>query len=67
MKCFGLIIIIAVASLMAYAQTSTTGTLSTPRGPTLISSEHGDFDLTGREAIYRGHVRVDDPQMKLAC
>ena len=67
MKRFCLIIIGTAVSGMACAQPNSTGTLSTPRGPTLISSEHGDFDLAGREAIYRGHVRVDDPQMKLAC
>ena len=33
----------------------------------MISSDSADFDLTGHEAIYRGHVRVDDPQMKLTC
>ena len=38
-----------------------------PRGPTLISSASADFDLAGHEATYRGHVRVDDPQMKLTC
>jgi lipopolysaccharide export system protein LptA len=33
----------------------------------LITSASADFDLSGHEAIYRGQVRVDDPQMKLAC
>jgi lipopolysaccharide transport protein LptA len=67
MKCFGLIVIVILGGLMVRAQTNTTGTLPMPRGPTLISSASADFDLSGHEATYRGHVRVDDPQMKLAC
>jgi lipopolysaccharide export system protein LptA len=67
MKRFSLIAIAAGCGLMVHAQTNTTGTLSMPRGPTLISSASADFDLSGHEATYRGHVRVDDPQMKLAC
>ena len=67
MKRFNLIAIAAGCGLMVHAQTNTTGTLSMPRGPTLISSASADFDLSGHEATYRGHVRVDDPQMKLAC
>ena len=67
MKRFGLLIIAAGAGLLAQAQTNTTGTLPMPRGPTLISSASADFDLTGHEATYRGHVRVDDPEMKLTC
>ena len=38
-----------------------------PRQPTRIESDSVDFDLTARKAIYRGHVRVDDPEMKLNC
>jgi len=67
MKRFCLIAIAAGCSLMAQAQTNATNTLSTPRGPTLINSDSADFDLTGHEATYHGHVRVDDPQMKLTC
>jgi lipopolysaccharide transport protein LptA len=67
MKRFCLILIAALGGWAAHAQTNTAGTLSLPRGPTLISSLSADFDLSGREAIYRGRVRVDDPQMKLAC
>ncbi len=36
-----------------------------PRAPTRIESDRVDFDLTGHEATYRGHVSVDDPEMKL--
>ena len=67
MKRYRLIVIAVLGGLMVQAQTDTTGTLPTPRGSTRISSESGDFDLTGHEATYRGHVRVDDPQMKLVC
>jgi lipopolysaccharide export system protein LptA len=39
-----------------------------PRAPTRIDSDNSaDFDLNGHQGIYRGHVRVDDPQMKLTC
>jgi lipopolysaccharide transport protein LptA len=67
MKRFWLMILAAGGSLLAQAQTNTTGTLPTATRLTLISSASADFDLAGREAIYHGHVRVDDPQMKLAC
>jgi lipopolysaccharide export system protein LptA len=56
-----------LGGLMVHAQTNTPGTSPTPRAPTRISSESGDFDLNGHQAIYRGHVRVDDPEMKLTC
>jgi len=67
MKRLCLIAMAAGSSLLGQAQTNLPGTLFTARGPTLISSESADFDLAGHEATYRGHVRVDDPQMKLAC
>jgi lipopolysaccharide transport protein LptA len=38
-----------------------------PPAPTRIESDSADFDLTARTAIYRGHVRVNDPEMKLSC
>jgi len=39
-----------------------------PRPPTLIEADGpADFDLTGRRMIYRDHVRVDAPEMKLRC
>ena len=37
------------------------------RPPTEIFSETADFDLKNRIGVYRGHVRVTDPQMKLTC
>ena len=38
-----------------------------PRQPTKIESDRVDFDLTARKVAYHGHVRVDDPEMKLTC
>jgi len=39
-----------------------------PRPDTLIEADGpADFDLTGRRMIYRDHVRVDAPEMKLRC
>jgi lipopolysaccharide transport protein LptA len=38
-----------------------------PHQPTRIESESVDFDLTAHRATYHGHVRVDDPAMKLNC
>lgn len=67
MKRFGLIVMTAGCSLLSQAQTNPPDRLQTERGPTTISADSADFDLTGHEAIYHGHVRVDDPQMKLAC
>jgi lipopolysaccharide transport protein LptA len=51
------------------ASTATNSPVAAPptRPPTRIDSDTVDFDLTGHEATYRGHVRVDDPEMKLTC
>jgi len=32
---------------------------------TRISADRGEFDMAGRQVTYQGHVRVDDPEMKL--
>jgi len=40
---------------------------SKPRPPTQIEADRADFDLARRSATYFGHVRVDDPDMKLRC
>jgi lipopolysaccharide transport protein LptA len=50
-----------------HAQTNITAAPKPPRAPTVITSERADFDLAAKHAIYRGNVRVDDPQMKLTC
>lgn len=81
MKRFSLILIAGWCGLMVHAQTNVTAPVSpagatiqspaavAPRAPTEIHihSDSADFAMTAREAVYRGHVRVDDPQMKLAC
>jgi lipopolysaccharide transport protein LptA len=54
------------AGMILQAQTNVTA-IPPPRAPTLINSVSADFDLTARRAVYRGNVRVDDPQMKLTC
>ena len=56
-----------LGGLLVHAQTNAPGAPPAPRAPTRISSESGDFDLNGHQAIYRGRVRVDDPEMKLTC
>jgi len=79
MKHFSLIIIAVWCSLTVHAQTNATAQSSPasattnspdatrpPRAPTRIDSDSVDFDLTKHEATYRGHVHVDDPQMKLS-
>jgi lipopolysaccharide transport protein LptA len=79
MKHFSIIIIAVWCGWMVHAQTDATTQSSPasattnspdatppPRAPTRIDSDSVDFDLTKHEATYRGHVHVDDPQMKLS-
>jgi lipopolysaccharide transport protein LptA len=49
------------------AQTNIAVAPKPPHASTLIDSVSADFDLTARRAVYRGKVRVNDPQMKLTC
>ncbi len=80
MKLFSLIIIAGWCSLTVHAQTNATAQSSPAsaitnsptappptRPPTQIHSDSWDFDMTARQAVYHGHVHVDDPQMKLTC
>jgi lipopolysaccharide transport protein LptA len=55
----------AVAEILALVKTNSVPAPKPARPPTRIDSDSVDFDLTARQAIYRGHVRVDDPEMKL--
>ena len=67
MKFFCFITFFALANVRALpAQTNIP---AAPRAPTRIDSDSVDFDMNtnARKATYRGHVRVDDPQMKLTC
>ena len=58
----------AVDEILALVTTNTpVAKPQPPRAPTKIESESVDFDLTARRAIYRGRVRVEDPEMKLNC
>ena len=83
MKRFSLIVIAGLCGWMVQAQTDTTAQSSPagvttnppaatppPPAPTQIyicSDNSADFDLNRHQAIFRGHVRVDDPEMKLTC
>jgi len=67
MKGYSLVLIAGLGGLMVHAQTNSPGAPPAPRAPKLIHADSADFDLNGHQGIYRGHVRVDDPQMKLAC
>jgi lipopolysaccharide transport protein LptA len=58
-----IILILATGPPALPAQTN--AALPMPRAATRIDSDSADFDMAGNKAIYRGHVRVDDPQMKL--
>jgi lipopolysaccharide transport protein LptA len=56
-------------SVGAVAQTNSAAAANAATNVTHIASDHGDFDMTEgrRRAVYSGHVRVDDPQMRLTC
>jgi lipopolysaccharide transport protein LptA len=67
LKFFYFITFFVLASIRTlHAQTNTP---IAPRAPTRIDSDSVDFDMNtnARTATYQGHVRVDDPQMKLTC
>jgi lipopolysaccharide export system protein LptA len=51
----------------ASATTNSPAVPPPPHAPTQIYSDSADFDLNGHQAVHRGHVRVDDPEMKLTC
>ena len=38
-----------------------------PKPPTEINADAADFDLNIHQAIYRGHVLVVDPQVRMMC
>jgi lipopolysaccharide export system protein LptA len=67
MKFHHLVVIAVLGGLMVHAQTNTPGALPAPRAPMFIHADSADFDLNGHQGIWRWHVRVDDPQMKLTC
>ena len=64
MKTMCLILTLALCGV-AQAQTNVVKTV--PRAATEINSDAAEFDLNARQAVYHGHVVVNDPQMKLVC
>jgi len=58
---------LVLAGGLLHAQTNVADTPKPPRPPTLINSDHADFDLTVHRAVYWDNVRVDDPKMILTC
>ncbi|HUZ07288.1 MAG TPA: LptA/OstA family protein [Candidatus Paceibacterota bacterium] len=57
----------AVAEILALVTTNAPPPKPTAPATTQIYSDSFDGDLNGRRAIYRGHVRVEDPRMTLTC
>jgi lipopolysaccharide transport protein LptA len=56
----------AIDEILALVKTNSVPAPKPARPPTLINSDSADFDLANHQVVYRGHVRVDDPEMKLA-
>ena len=72
MKTFLLLLVLTGAGSALKAQTNTpplqTNTSARAAAETHIFSDDGvHFDLKTHMAVYRGHVRVDDPKMRLTC
>jgi lipopolysaccharide transport protein LptA len=58
----------AAATPAAQTNSPTAAGLPTPARPaTEIFADSGDFNLKTHLAVYTGHVRIEDPQMKLTC
>jgi lipopolysaccharide export system protein LptA len=60
-------LLLALAGGLALAQTNAPASKTPPHRPTVITSDSADFDLNIHQAIYRGHVLVDDPKVKMQC
>jgi lipopolysaccharide export system protein LptA len=58
---------LVAAGGFALAQTNVFAPKNLPHTPTEISSDSADFDLNIRRGIYRGHVSVVDPKVKMTC
>jgi lipopolysaccharide transport protein LptA len=58
--------LIAGLGSCALAQTNVAA-VKPPPAPTQINSDAAEFDLAKHHAVYHGHVRVDDPKVKLTC
>lgn len=57
----------ALLPVPASSVTGDTNAPAKPRGPTTITSDAADFDMNIHQATYRGHVLVEDPQVKMTC
>lgn len=57
-----MIFLLCAAGLFAQTNSS-----QRPINQTLITSDHGEFDMNHHKALYYGNVHVDDPKMKLRC
>ena len=62
-----LILLLAAGGIAVWAQTNVLTQKKPPMQPTEINSDSADFDLNERRAVYRGHVEVIDPKIKLRC
>lgn len=76
MRVFFVLCAVLGAALALAAQTNLQSSASTQspalvgtatNGPTTIQSDGGQFFLKSNVFVYRGDVRVDNPQMKLTC
>jgi lipopolysaccharide export system protein LptA len=59
------LIFLLMTGLAGWAQAQTNAPAA--KAPTQINSDAADFDMGTRQAVYRGHVKVIDPQVKLSC
>jgi lipopolysaccharide export system protein LptA len=57
----------ALSAAPATTAVAGTNVPAKPRAPTVITSDAADFDMNIRQGIYRGHVVVQDPDVKLTC
>lgn len=57
----------ALLSVPAPTAVADTNAPAKPRAPTVITSDAADFDMNTHQGIYRGHVVVQDPDVKLTC
>lgn len=67
MKAFLSILLIVAALRVPAAESFLSETTSSTNLETRIDSDSVDFDLKSRQAVYRGHVRVEDPRVALTC
>jgi lipopolysaccharide transport protein LptA len=59
--------VVSVVAVSASAQLMLSDKKGLLRKPTQIEADRGEFDLNSRRGVYIGHVKVDNPEMKLRC